>query len=130
MTNNIRALRKAAGMIMKQLGNLMGVSESTISLYENGKAEPDIAMLRKIADCFGVTIDYLLTDNPKDTKKPTCHTVAHRFHAHFLLLPHACRVTIRFALATSIACALMFFSATVTQHPRGTSTNAEAETLK
>jgi transcriptional regulator with XRE-family HTH domain len=74
MTNNIRALRKAAGMTMKQLGNLMGVSESTISLYENGKAEPDIAMLRKIADCFGVTIDYLLTDNPKDTKKPTCHT--------------------------------------------------------
>lgn len=64
MTNNIRALRKAAGMTMKQLGNLMGVSESTISLYENGKAEPDIAMLRKIADCFGVTIDYLLTDNP------------------------------------------------------------------
>lgn len=74
MTNNIRALRKAAGMTMKQLGNLMGVSESAISLYENGKAEPDIAMLRKIADYFGVTIDYLLADSPKDTKKLACHT--------------------------------------------------------
>ena len=56
--------------------------------------------------------------------------VAHRFHTHIFLLSHACRVTIRFALATSIACALVFFSATVTQHPRGTSTNAETETLK
>ena len=56
--------------------------------------------------------------------------VAHRFHTHTFLLSHACRVTIRFALATSIACALVFFSATVTQHPRGTSTNAEADTLK
>lgn len=74
MTNNIRVLRKAVGMTMKQLGNLMGVSESAISLYETGKAEPDIAMLRKIADYFGVTIDYLLADNPKDTKKLACHT--------------------------------------------------------
>ena len=55
MANNIRVLRKAVGMTMKQLGNLMGVSESAISLYETGKAEPDIAMLRKIADYFGVT---------------------------------------------------------------------------
>lgn len=67
MKNNIRTLRKAAGITMKQLGDLMGVSESAISLYETGKAEPDISMLKKLADYFSVSIDYLLGA----TKKPT-----------------------------------------------------------
>ena len=60
MVNNIRALRKSAGLTMKQFGSLMGVSESTISLYETGKNEPDISMLKKMAEYFGVTIDALL----------------------------------------------------------------------
>ena len=71
MANNIRALRKSAGITMKQFGKLMGVSESTISLYETGKNEPDISMLKKMAEYFGVSIDYLLcrTDTPDEIKK-------------------------------------------------------------
>jgi transcriptional regulator with XRE-family HTH domain len=42
------------------LGEKIGVAESTISLYESGKREPDIATLNNIADFFGVSIDYLL----------------------------------------------------------------------
>lgn len=70
MANNIRTLRKAAGLTMKQFGGLMGVSESTISLYETGKNEPDISMLKKMAEYFGVSIDYLLcrSENPGETK--------------------------------------------------------------
>lgn len=60
MVNNIRALRKNAGLTMKQLGAVMGVSESTISLYETGKNEPDISMLKRMSEYFGVSIDTLL----------------------------------------------------------------------
>lgn len=63
MVNNIRALRKEAGLTMKQLGAIMGVSESTISLYETGKNEPDISMLKRMAEYFGVSIDTLLGCN-------------------------------------------------------------------
>lgn len=63
MINNIRSLRKSAGLTMKQFGSLMGVSESAISLYETGKNEPDIKMLIKMAEYFGVTIDTLVGCN-------------------------------------------------------------------
>ena len=65
MENNIRTLRKSAGLTMKQFGSLMGVSESTISLYETGKNEPDISMLKRMAEYFGVTIDSLLGCEPE-----------------------------------------------------------------
>lgn len=58
--NRIRELRKTKDLTMKQFGALIGVSESTVSLYERGKREPDNVMLVKIADCFGVSVDYLL----------------------------------------------------------------------
>ena len=45
---------------MKELGQIFGVAESTISLYETGKREPDQAMLLKMAEYFNVSVDYLL----------------------------------------------------------------------
>lgn len=56
----LRILRKNAKMTMKELGRVLGCGESTISMYENGKRQPDNETLKKIADYFGVTIDYLL----------------------------------------------------------------------
>lgn len=56
----IREFRKLNKMTMKQLGEKIGMAESTISLYENGKREPDAATLIKIADCLSVSVDDLL----------------------------------------------------------------------
>lgn len=71
MENNIRKLRKSRDLTMKQFGEMMGVSESAISLYENNKAQPDINMMYKMADYFDVSIDFLLgrkTDESKEKK--------------------------------------------------------------
>lgn len=56
----MRKLRKDKNMTMKQLGQIIGVSESTISLYENGKREPDYETMLKIAEVFDVSLDYLI----------------------------------------------------------------------
>lgn len=56
----IRKLRDTYGLTQLQLGEKIGVAESTISLYESGKREPDISTLELIANFFKVTIDYLL----------------------------------------------------------------------
>lgn len=56
----IRKLRKEKGYTMKQLGEAIGVAESTVSLYENGKREPDNETLKKLADIFNVSVDYLV----------------------------------------------------------------------
>ena len=59
-------------MTAKQLGNVLNVAESTISLYENGKRAPDYEMLKKISAYFGVSVDYLLDNNePSEPTSPS-----------------------------------------------------------
>lgn len=60
MTNRIRELRRAKGITMKQLGIAVGLAESTISQYENGKRQPDNETLVKLSNFFGVTVGYVL----------------------------------------------------------------------
>lgn len=52
----IRFLRKHIGYTQKELGRLSGTSERTIQQYENGKREPRIKQLQKIAHVFGGTV--------------------------------------------------------------------------
>lgn len=63
----LRKLRKEKKMTMKQLGNAIGVAESTISLYETGKRQPDYDTLKKLSDLFQVPIDYLLGNMDDET---------------------------------------------------------------
>ena len=56
----LRALRQEQNISMKQLGDIFGVAESTISLYENEKRKVDTDMLIKFANYFNVSTDYLL----------------------------------------------------------------------
>lgn len=56
----LKTLRKSKGLSMKELGSSFGLAESTISLYENGKRQPDNDTILKFAEYFGVSVDYLL----------------------------------------------------------------------
>ena len=67
MKNRIRELRKTRGMTMKQLGEVVGLAESTISQYETGKRQPDNETLLKLGELFEVTVDYLLGAAQKET---------------------------------------------------------------
>lgn len=57
---NLIALRKERGITQKKLGEYLGVSRSTVAMWESGKNEPDGEMLVKIAEYFDVSTDYLL----------------------------------------------------------------------
>lgn len=66
MGNRIREVRKARGLTMKQLGEAIGVAESTISQYETGKRQMDNETLLKLGEFFEVSVGYLLgVDEPK-----------------------------------------------------------------
>lgn len=43
-----------------------GIAQSTFSDWKNGRSTPKIEKLQKIADYFGVTVDYLLTGEEKE----------------------------------------------------------------
>lgn len=63
----LRSARKAKGLTMKELGAMVGVSESAISQYETGKREMDFETLLRIGEILDCTADYLLRG--EDTKK-------------------------------------------------------------
>lgn len=69
--SKIKSLRLKKNLTQQELGKILGVEKSTISMYENNKSRPDDETKSKIADYFNVTTDYLLgrSDNPKLTQE-------------------------------------------------------------
>lgn len=63
--NRIKELRKKRKITQIRLSIATEVSQETISAYENGRAEPKMDKLVRIADFLNTTTDYLLerTDN-------------------------------------------------------------------
>lgn len=59
-------LLKDRGLTRSDLALRIGVNEATVSRFLRGLHTPTIALIEKIADEFGVSVDYLLgrTENP------------------------------------------------------------------
>ena len=58
---NLKKLREDANLSQGQLADVIGVSKSTIGMYEQGKRMPNTnTILKDIATYFGVSIDYLV----------------------------------------------------------------------
>lgn len=62
ISENIRKARKKAGLTQRQLGELIGVSESQIGSYENGYRKPKIETLQKITNALDVDFLDLVYD--------------------------------------------------------------------
>ena len=57
---NIRRLRKEAGLTQEQLADKLGVSYQSVSRWELGVTYPDMEMIPALTECFGVSADALL----------------------------------------------------------------------
>jgi len=57
--NFLYALRSEKGLSQAQLGKMLGVTNKAVSKWENGSAKPNTALIPKIADIFGVTVEEL-----------------------------------------------------------------------
>ena len=60
---NLRFLRRQAGIGQAKLADMLSISAKTISHWETGYTEPSIDELIKLADMFDVTIDELVGRN-------------------------------------------------------------------
>ena len=65
---NIRNLRIDGGYTQRQIAEYLGVSQNTYSQYEIGVLNYSVDVLMKLADFYGVSVDYLL--NRTNEKKP------------------------------------------------------------
>lgn len=55
----LKELRLSLGKSGEEMSKILNISNPAYYKYENGKAEPSIENLIKLADLFGVSLDYL-----------------------------------------------------------------------
>ena len=60
MESRIKSLREKRGLIQEILATEMGITQQTLSKYERDAAFIKIDVLKKLAEYFNVTTDYLL----------------------------------------------------------------------
>lgn len=57
--NRLRTLREGLGISQAKFAEIIGSTQSSINRYENGQATPTVELLRKYADYFDVSMDYI-----------------------------------------------------------------------
>lgn len=57
----ILELRKEKGMTQQVLANILGVSDKTISKWENGRGMPDLSLMKPLCNALDITINELLS---------------------------------------------------------------------
>ncbi len=70
-SKRLKKLRIDKSLTQDELAPELGVSRSTLGMYETGKREPDFETLETIADFFNVDMNYLIgySDDPHDWEK-------------------------------------------------------------
>lgn len=66
---NLKLLRSKYGYNQEKLAALVGVSRSTIAMWETGKSQPDNESLLKLSEVFNVSIDFLLGNKKEHAAK-------------------------------------------------------------
>ena len=68
---NLKKLREGKGLSQAKFAKEIGVSQSTVGMWESGKNKPEFSTLIKIADFFNVTTDILTGAETEAPKKNT-----------------------------------------------------------
>ena len=63
MNNRLRELRQEAKLSSQELAEALGTTKQNISMYENGKRQFLVPVLKKFCDFFAVTRGYLLGES-------------------------------------------------------------------
>lgn len=104
VATNIGMLRKNMGWKQSEFAKKLNFSDKSISKWERGESMPDITTLKKIADLFNVSIDYLTEEHKQ---APTKTSISIRD-----LL-----VTITFCVAAFLISTIIFIAVNITKQP-------------
>lgn len=69
IAERVRRLRQERGWSQVELGEKISAHQKQISSYERGVNVPSVEILVKLAEVFGVTLDYLAFDNQSQAAK-------------------------------------------------------------
>ena len=66
VANNLITLRKSKKMTQADVAEKLNYSDKSVSKWEHADSLPDISILYALADMYGVTLDYLTSDNAEE----------------------------------------------------------------
>ena len=59
LSERLSALRKEKGLTLRELAEQVGITAAALSNYEKGQKEPSLGYAKKLAQYYGVSLDYL-----------------------------------------------------------------------
>lgn len=83
----IKTMRKSRKMTQADLANAINQSQSSITMYENGRREPDFETLEALADTFNVPLSSIVADDIPDYDRlmlPIINTTASTSEARII----------------------------------------------
>lgn len=79
----LKQLRTENDVSQSDIAKLLDVTRQAYSRYERGEREPDLEMLCKLADYYGVTVDYLIGHDSKSIMDRPDSAIAENFICEF-----------------------------------------------
>lgn len=73
--DELKKLRESKGMTQAELAKRLGLSSSTIGMYESGKRQPNFESAEMIADYFNINLSTLLQGKAEPTQIPVLGTI-------------------------------------------------------
>ncbi len=90
IAGNIGKLRREAGITQTDLAETLNYSDKAVSKWERGESLPDVVTLKRLADHFNVSLDYLVrADHPKESELKQEYTKRQQRN-HFLITVMSC----------------------------------------
>lgn len=137
LARNLTELRKANGFTQSDIAEKLAYSDKSVSKWERGDGIPDILVLNKLAELYGVTLNDLVSDKtPKPKKQNKLPHLTNRiiipllsvglvfllaslvFFALSLFNVNSIKLPLVFLYAVPVACVpLIVFSAIWWAHP-------------
>ena len=112
--SNLTFLRKKAGLTQLEFGEKFSYSDKTVSKWEQGDVVPSVEVLKGIADYYGVSVDYILSEhNSEEDFKAIVKKTPNAANKITLI---ALVVTIIFAICVTIYVASIYNLGTADLH--------------
>lgn len=90
MGTRLKELRMNAGYTGEEVGRMLQVSKSAISMWEKDLRSPSADLIERFADIYGVSTDYIITGCESNAPKGYYHDQEAAEYAEYLRTrPHA-----------------------------------------
>ncbi|WP_395320042.1 helix-turn-helix domain-containing protein [Fructilactobacillus frigidiflavus] len=66
IADKIKKARQSANLTQQEVSDKLNISRKTLSGWENNRSNPDLEMLKSLADVFGKDINYFLDIEPQN----------------------------------------------------------------